>query len=125
MADDHSLHYFGPAPWNEGMLLPELVIPTPAGEECCYCHEPIAATDSGVRQAALLTTGPAFVFKHRECFLRLVFGSVAHQEHRCKCYGGGDEDPPGLTRREAATAAMELGNRLAAARILARYRKTE
>lgn len=44
---------------------------------------------------------------HFECGLRSIIGSVGHQKKNCSCYGGTEEDPPGMTRREAAKAAME------------------
>jgi hypothetical protein len=42
---------------------------------------------------------------HYECGLRAALGSLGHQRRRCSCYGGEEEDPPGLTRRQAAMAA--------------------
>lgn len=43
---------------------------------------------------------------HRECAFRLVAGSVGHIVKRCSCYGGTDGDPPGLSKRDAARAAL-------------------
>lgn len=43
---------------------------------------------------------------HAECSLRGVIGSLAHIERRCSCYGGSEDDPPGMTKREAAQAAV-------------------
>jgi hypothetical protein len=45
---------------------------------------------------------------HVECLLRLTIGSVAHIERRCGCYvaGSTESDPPHMTLREAARAAM-------------------
>jgi len=45
---------------------------------------------------------------HDECWLRQLLGSVAHIERACSCFGGSaDEgDPPQMTRREAAQAAV-------------------
>ena len=67
---------------------------------CQYCEEPISADDVRARSGQL----------HRECELRLVLGSVAHIEHRCGCYVEGSEesDPPHMTRRQAARAAVQL-----------------
>ncbi len=45
---------------------------------------------------------------HPECLLRMVAGSVGHQRKKCLCYGGTEEDPPGLTRRQGAMAAARL-----------------
>jgi hypothetical protein len=69
---------------------------------CSYCDEPLAPGEA-------FSPVPGV---HRECAIRMVIGSVAHQEKRCSCYcSGSDEgDPPGVTMREAArlaTAAFE------------------
>lgn len=42
---------------------------------------------------------------HRDCLIRAMVGSLGHQNQRCPCFGGIEEDPPGLTARQAATAA--------------------
>jgi len=49
---------------------------------------------------------------HHECQMRLVVGSVAHIERRCGCYvaGSTESDPPHMTLREAARAALVLYN---------------
>ena len=66
---------------------------------CQYCSEPI---------------DPAWPFKtinggadamHGECYIRMLMGSVGHQLKACSCYGGTTEDPPGMTKHEAAHAA--------------------
>ncbi len=45
---------------------------------------------------------------HRECAARSAIGSVGHIERRCSCYGGDVDDPPGMSKREAAAAALRL-----------------
>jgi hypothetical protein len=50
----------------------------------------------------------ACVAYHRECHLRQVTGSVGHQLRQCSCYGGDREDPPELSVRDAARAAVAL-----------------
>lgn len=47
---------------------------------------------------------------HRNCGLRAVIGSVAHLERRCSCFvpGSQENDPPGMSKRQAADAAVEL-----------------
>jgi len=45
---------------------------------------------------------------HQECLVRMFAGSVGHQNKRCSCYGGTEEDPPGMTKRQAAQAAAAL-----------------
>jgi len=42
--------------------------------------------------------------------MRSVAGSAAHQLHECRCYGGEREDPPGMTKRQAAALALETFN---------------
>jgi hypothetical protein len=44
---------------------------------------------------------------HFECFARGIIGSVAHQQRRCLCYGGNEEDDPTLTTRENAELAYK------------------
>lgn len=83
------------------------IIPTPVGQRCIHCDEPIAADDQGVVMPYFPpVNGVDEVAQHRECFLRKIFGSVGHQRKTCSCYGGTEEDPPGLSVREAAKAAM-------------------
>lgn len=71
-------------------------------EQCPWCVEPIAPNDNIHRMAS----GQPW---HMECFARSVLGSVAHLRRRCDCYipGSTEGDPPGLTTREAALAAVE------------------
>jgi hypothetical protein len=65
---------------------------------CCpWCEEPILDGE---------TLAPNYVQPtHYECGLRGALGSVGHQRKRCSCYGGDEEDPPNMTRRQAAVAA--------------------
>lgn len=65
---------------------------------CPWCEEPVLDTD---RRAAEHRYQPL----HYECGLRAALGSVGHQRKLCFCYGGTEEDPPGMTRRQAAVAA--------------------
>lgn len=64
---------------------------------CPWCDEAVLATD----KRAPTYQQPM----HYECGLRSAVGSIGHQQRRCFCFGGTEEDPPGLTRRQAATAA--------------------
>lgn len=63
---------------------------------CVHCLEPILPGE-GSRCVAHV---------HVECGFRLACGSVGHIRQRCSCYGGTEEDPPHLTTRAAAMAAM-------------------
>jgi hypothetical protein len=74
--------------------------PIPIGAACAWCEERIAINDHGL----ILSGGVEPL--HHECFIRQVVGSVAHQQRRCSCYGGHDEDPPDLSRRDAARLAL-------------------
>jgi hypothetical protein len=66
---------------------------------CGFCEEPIEAGERGRGFGTPL---------HRESQIRLVVGSVAHIERRCGCYlaGSSETDPPHMTLREAARAAL-------------------
>lgn len=45
---------------------------------------------------------------HHECAVRMVIGSAGHQLGMCACVGGSREDPPEMTRRQAAKLAMAI-----------------
>jgi hypothetical protein len=68
---------------------------------CSLCDEPVLSSD---RQGQL-GTGEAV---HAECLLRSVMGSVAHIQQRCGCFisGSTDGDPEGMSKRQAAMAAV-------------------
>ena len=67
--------------------------------KCPYCDEGIGECDP-VMDCATQTF-------HRECLIRAVAGSAAHQFRECSCFGGDREDPPGMTLRQAAKLAYE------------------
>lgn len=73
--------------------------PVPLGAVCPHCRELFSESDSGVWLNNNMTA------MHLECFMRGILGSVAHQRRRCHCYGGHENDSPGLTIRQAAVAA--------------------
>lgn len=79
----------------------EETVDTPIGAPCVLCDEAIAEGDMG----SVYENGGAV---HYECSMRGVAGSVGHQLGRCSCYGGTEEDPPGLTPRQAARAAARI-----------------
>lgn len=79
----------------------EETIATPVGSICTFCTEPVKEGDMGT----VYDNGGV---AHYECSLRGVAGSVGHQLGRCSCYGGTEEDPPGLTYRQAAIAAARI-----------------
>lgn len=91
-----AFEYFGPAKFRKEY---ETQIETPAGLLCCHCEEAIQPGDVGTMQGSKPL--------HYECGMRLVLGSVGHQMKKCSCFGGTEEDPPGMTKRQAAIAAVE------------------
>lgn len=75
---------------------------SPDAPPCQWCDEPVTAHERS-HGATVNSSGQAV---HYECGLRSAVGSVGHQRRLCSCYGGDQEDPPGMTRREAARAAL-------------------
>jgi hypothetical protein len=78
---------------------------------CMWCGEPVTETD----ECAPIAGGQM----HRECGIRMILGSVAHLDRRCSCFRKGDNcedgepgDPPGMSRREAARAAVARAKEL-------------
>lgn len=69
---------------------------------CTHCDEPVLAGE----QHPSYPAEPM----HLECGFRSIGGSVAHVLRRCHCFKLGStlSDPPGLTKREAARAALAL-----------------
>ena len=70
--------------------------------KCLWCDEEVLAGE----KSEALANGTM----HWECALRWVAGPVAHLQRKCSCYVSGSEenDPEGMTRREAAKAAAQL-----------------
>lgn len=92
------MKYFGPP---QGRKEWEEQVEAPVGELCIMCEEAIEPGDVG-------TINTAGQIAHHACSIRAVIGSVGHQLGKCSCFGGTEEDPPGLTRRQAAEAAAAL-----------------
>lgn len=70
---------------------------------CLRCEEPILSGESYVP----VNTWGGKAYMHRECALRSIIGGANHINKLCRCCGGSlDPDPPGLTLREAARAAV-------------------
>lgn len=78
-------------------------VPTPTGEPCAWCDEPIAATDDGMLIPHL---GEGLRVWHYACNMRSIVGGVNHLRGVCTCYGGTASDDPKMTKREAAQAAL-------------------
>lgn len=73
-------------------------IPTPVGEPCLWCGEPIADRDRG----QMIFGPPALVPAHIECLTRQAFGGPAHLQGTCSCCGGTNDPDLGMTPRQAA-----------------------
>ena len=67
-------------------------VPTPVGEVCLFCEEPVSAGDSGTHMAYVGAEGPGVRAVHIECFLRQSLGSLSHLTLRCSCYGGTEHE---------------------------------
>lgn len=96
------MKYFGHM-YTAPMYLDAAEVPVPINAECIHCLEKFEPGDDGI----MTDDGAPF---HRACFFRTTIGSVAHLQKRCSCYipGSTEEDPPGMTRRQAAQAALTL-----------------
>jgi len=70
----------------------------PLNKHCIYCGDPVFPNEIS------LPINISDVI-HRECDIRMIAGSIGHQMKTCSCYGGNYEDPPEMTKREAAHAA--------------------
>src|SRR6267154_2163778 len=79
--------------------------PVPVGETCIWCNEQFIEGDKGFVDAGGTP-------QHRECWFRSIFGSVGHQKRTCSCFGGSEDDPPGMSKRQAAIAACEFNETL-------------
>jgi len=76
-------------------------VPTPSGELCFHCDEPIEKSDNGF-------IGSFGEPPQAKLCPRSILGSVGHQNKTCSCFGGMDEDPVGMSKREAAKAAYQV-----------------
>jgi hypothetical protein len=98
--------WFG-TPWDDPLNEECERQETPTGEACLWCEEPIESWSSGVVSMVVeFGRPPRRRPQHLECYVRQEFGSVGHQMGRCLCCGGSEEDPPGLSTRDAARAAV-------------------
>jgi hypothetical protein len=82
------------------------IVDVPVGQLCGWCAELIARTDRGVIMDHHSQWGIFERPYHDECQFRMLVGSLGHLTEGCSCFGGHAGDPPGMTRREAARAAM-------------------
>lgn len=103
------MNWFGES-WGAAVCSPVSHAETPIAEPCAWCMELIEDGDVGVIIPSMGERGFDRVPFHLECHLRTIVGSVGHQRGLCSCFQRENplEDPPGLSLREAASAAAEL-----------------
>lgn len=75
---------------------------------CHRCKETIPAGTLFEYTPCVGCEGVTEAAYHYECFARGIIGSVGHLKKQCTCYGGTMDDPPEMTKREAAQAALDL-----------------
>lgn len=109
--------YFGER-WDAPLLDGRIhQVPTPVGDHCLYCTEPIEAGDRGLLRACIrdnaslngLTDGSVEPV-HLECELRSVIGPVEHLEGRCSCStrNAGSEAPVTSFRDDARAVLAHI-----------------
>ena len=75
---------------------------------CRHCNEEVEDLNRSKTIPHFGEKGHEDRVYHVECVVRMIIGSVGHQNQRCSCYGGTEEDPPGISTREAAIASYKL-----------------
>jgi hypothetical protein len=106
------MNWFGKN-WGGSICETTSQVPIPVGELCIHCDEPVEKSDDGIIMPVVgMRVGeytpdprPNYAPMHLACFMRDVVGSVGHQNKTCSCFGGNEEDPVGMTKKEAAEAA--------------------
>ncbi len=99
--------YFGD-PWPSGICDDGTRFPTPVGEPCVECEEPIEEHDQGSFMGnGVWPDRPALVPVHKECGFRAVMGGIGHfEDHERWCIREGDTDG-GRTRRQSSLEVWE------------------
>ncbi len=83
--------------WGAPVCDPADQVPVPVGEPCFWCGEAFVARDEGIMSNVPM---------HLDCSMRSFIGGANHITGTCSCCGGDQPpDPPGLSKREAATLA--------------------
>lgn len=86
--------------------------PTPVDAPCGRCGERIEAQDDGMLVLHVDDSGTTHRPYHYECHMRGVIGGLNHIMGQCICCGGSEPtDPPEMTKREAAHAAVQAWRR--------------
>lgn len=86
-------------------------MPTPVNALCAWCDERIGFHDDGLLIPHVGDESVTHQPYHYACHLRGIVGGVNHQRKHCTCCGGTEPpDPPELSRRLAAEAAVNHWN---------------
>lgn len=102
--------YFG-AWWDAPMTDDLEQVPTPVGEPCIHCGEPVVEGDQGTFMVDAQDPPYRLVPVHRECGLRAVMGGIGHHEnHAYWCTEKGDPDG-GRSYRQSALEVWAMVNR--------------
>ena len=107
------MNYFG-KPWDAPVT--EFVDqgPTPVGELCLWCEEPIQDGDRGILLPCIGLENEQVRIRpeHLECHLRQIIGGIAHLEKRCICCGGTDDPDDHMPPHAAALAVLDYIERV-------------
>lgn len=105
-----SQRFFG-EPWPSGVCDDGEQVPTPVGQNCFDCAEPIVDGDRGTFIFTTFGYRATPLPVHRECQFREVMGGYGHHiNHDLWCIEKHDPDG-GLTRRESALMVWALAER--------------
>lgn len=100
--------WFGPRPYGPMKCEASEWVPTPVGEPCLWCDEPLVHGNVGVLIVYVDASGATRRPIHHACAIRQIVGSLAHLEGRCECVGGVDDrEERGLTKRHEALLVWE------------------
>lgn len=85
----------------------------PRGHQCEHCFELIKQTDDGFLMPYFEGQEFKELALHYECHMRRILGGLNHLLRVCTCCGGSEPpDPPELSRRDAARAALDAWTEL-------------
>ena len=86
--------------------------PTPVDAPCGSCGESIKEQDDGMLVLHADEHGSAHRAYHYACHMRGIIGGLNHLAGRCICCGGSEPpDPPAMSTRDAALAAVQAWER--------------
>lgn len=114
LLDEHRAAHFG-EPWDFPAVDHAVQVPTPIGQHCGLCGEPIQAGDRGWMRGAMSSSDDgrmvaAVIPHHAECELLTIAG---HLWGVCDCYGWDtSRRQAGMFRAAAGRASVRQGSAL-------------